>query len=289
MITSLDRAIFRIAGPDAARYLNGQLTNDIDALTPGTSCAAAVTDRKGKTDAAPVYVHRLAGSPDTFLLDAPRDLQESLHTRIDRYLIADDCTLEDATGDYTVLHSLGPTEPPSGALHTHHSVRYSFTGCDHIVPTTTAYSPPPPEFELSRVRSGIPAWGAELTHDTLPPEAGLDTFAISYSKGCYIGQEVISRIRSVGRVNRRLHRLFPHGDPAALAPATHLATQSGPTKPIGTITSVASDPATGTPAVLGYIDTRAAAPGDILHLTIGEKILSTTVEIGNTAPDFPAS
>lgn len=287
MIATLERSLFRVTGPDAARYLNGQLTNDVAALAPGTSLAACITNHKGKLDAAPVYVHRLAGPTDTFLLDAPPGLRGPLLARIDRYLIADDCTLEDVSDAFAVLHSLAPTDAPAGTLHTATSIRFSNTGCDHIVPATTGFPPAPASFELSRVRTGIPAWGAELTADTLPPEAGLDSFAISYNKGCYIGQEVISRIRSVGRVNRRLHHLLDAT--AEIHPGTTLAKQSTPEKTAGTVTSVATDPATNATFALAYIDTRNAAPGEKLHPVIAEKFLSTTVEIGNTAPGFPAS
>lgn len=287
MTAALDRTLFRLAGPDAARYLNGQLTNDVAALTPGTSLAACITNHKGKLDAAPVYVHRLKQPADTFLVDAPPGLREPLLARIDRYLIADDCTLDDVSDAFTVLHSLAPTDTPAGTVHTATSIRFSTTGCDHIVPTTSAFPDPPSSFELARVRTGIPAWGAELTAGTLPPEAGLDTFAISYAKGCYIGQEVISRIRSVGRVNRRLHHIL--GATQEIQPGTALVKTDATDKPAGTVTSVATDPTSNTTFALAYIDTRSTAPGEKLHPLIAEKILSSTVEIGNTAPDFPAS
>jgi folate-binding protein YgfZ len=82
------------------------------------------------------------------------------------------------------------------------------------------------DYERLRIERGIPAWGAELTEDTLPPEAGLDRTHVDYHKGCYIGQEVISRLKSVGHVNQTLRRFTGKSD--CLAAAASVAASGGP-------------------------------------------------------------
>jgi folate-binding protein YgfZ len=118
------------------------------------------------------------------------------------------------------------------------------------------------------VQRGIPAWGAELTEDTLPPEAGLDKTHIDYHKGCYIGQEVISRLKSVGHVNRALQRFTGKSD--GQVAATGFALSGGPSpgdllhlagtrdNAVGKLTSVVSGLA-GEFFALGYLKRGVAA------------------------------
>ena len=124
-----------------------------------------------------------------------------------------------------------------------------------------------------RIANGVPKWGVELTPDTLPAEAGLDVNAIDFHKGCYIGQEVISRIKSVGRVNRKLVRLRASDDHrgAELAPGQILFDGD---KEVGSLTSVAGVEA------LGFVKRDHNEPGTVLALADPEKKnLSTTLEI----------
>ncbi len=192
---TIPRAIFRLSGPDAARYLQGQVTQDVQAITEARPTEACVTNHKGKLDAAPIFIFK--EETDSYLIDAPLELRQSLFTRLDRYIIADDCALSDVTDTLSLLHNEGGLPNPR---------RYGFAqGTDTFVPTEDA--PPseiPQSYEHQRIAAGIPTWGKELDENTLPPEAGLDAHAISYTKGCYIGQEVISRIKTVGKVPRRL-------------------------------------------------------------------------------------
>jgi folate-binding protein YgfZ len=112
--------------------------------------------------------------------------------------------------------------------------------------------------EIARVEAGIPRFGIDMDNKTLPPEAGLETRAISYTKGCYIGQEIIARIRTYGRVNRTLagYRLD-----ADLAPGTQLTDDSG--KTVGTLTSVIESPRFG-PIALGLAKRGSETPGQVL-------------------------
>jgi len=113
---------------------------------------------------------------------------------------------------------------------------------------------PEDEAETQRIVAGLPAWGAELTEGMLPPEASLDRTDISYAKGCYIGQEVISRIKSAGKVNRRLVRLIV-GAEAVLKPGDVLLDANG--HEAGEVTSIAPLLVDSGKLVLGYLKRRA--------------------------------
>ena len=111
--------------------------------------------------------------------------------------------------------------------------------------------------EIVRVEAGLPRFGADMDNNTLPPEANLEIRAISYTKGCYIGQEIIARIRTYGRVNRSLvgYRLD-----ANLAVGTQLIDDSG--KTVGTLTSVVDSPRFG-PIALGLAKRGSETPGQV--------------------------
>lgn len=222
------RALWKITGPDRLRFLNGQTTQDIAALRPGHAVHAAVTNAKGKMDAE-IWV--TAHDADALWIDAPPGLQDALTARLDRYLIADDARLEDVTGSRLIHHVL--TSPPPGAIA---SARFLRPGHDlWLEPDQPPPLPPasPEAIETLRILQCIPLWGRDIGPEHLPPEAALDRDAISYRKGCYIGQEVLARIKSIGRVNKRLARLHSTATvmPALPCPIQHQG------RTIGSLTS----------------------------------------------------
>jgi folate-binding protein YgfZ len=170
--------VLEFRGPDAVRFLNGQVTQDVRKVSAdGIAIPSCVTDAKGRLQFRIWIVQRR--EDQALLIFSPKDLLENLEARLTRYLIADDVEVCDVSGE------VNPQE-------------YEFPGLRLS--------------ELERIEQGIPKWGAELTEGMLPPEAGLDITDISYNKGCYIGQEVISRIKSAGKVNRRLVKFGFDGD-----------------------------------------------------------------------------
>jgi len=188
-------ATFKFHGADTERYLNGQVTQNVSKATHTEAISTCITNAKGKLDGFG-YLRR---QDDHILLDIPLALRESLYLRLDKYIIADDVTLEDVTDDYTWYHVLDPN--PATASWTCN--RFGTKGYDTLnTPIGTELTTS--ELEKLRIINCIPQWGAELNEDILPPEALLEEKAISYHKGCYIGQEVISRIRSAGKINKRL-------------------------------------------------------------------------------------
>ncbi len=252
------RAKLRLTGGDRVRFLNGQVSNDVRALRPGAALLACVMTAKGKMS-ADAFVRPWLG--DALLVDAEPELREALAARLERYIIADDVLLEDVTDEWALLHTVGGWLPPepappafatAGSFLAFEAERLGRLGTDFFVSAASADSLrawfaadgaralDAEEAERARIAAGVPRWGAELDEDTIPPEAGLEERAISYAKGCYIGQEVISRIKSVGRVNRRLCRLRS-AEPLDVGDELRPAGELPEARPSGRVTSVARD------------------------------------------------
>jgi len=200
------RTLLRLSGADRFRFLNGQVTQDLKKLIPGTAIRSAIITSKGRLEAD---LH-IAATPDSLLIETDLSLRDPLRTRLEKFIVADDVTVEDISSSYTLAHfpalSSPPPDAPSDALH-FLCPRFREPGIDLWLPSTSTWkaaSSPLPDWEPLRIARGLPLWGIDVGPDTLPPEAGFESDAISSTKGCYIGQEVISRLRSVGHVNRHL-------------------------------------------------------------------------------------
>ncbi len=221
--------ILEFSGPDAVRFLNGQVTQDVrKVMGTGLSLPACVTDAKGKLQSR-VWITEAPESGAIWVL-CENGSGGELEARLTRYLIADDVEVRDRSGQYRFWHVSdgGGMEAPKRQAN-----RYGFHGVDVIGEFSFADATSAEELEGLRIANGIPKWGAELKEGMLPPEAGLDRTDISYTKGCYIGQEVISRIKSAGKLNRRLAKL-QFGDETAQP--GELTTDQG--KAAGEVTSV---------------------------------------------------
>jgi folate-binding protein YgfZ len=252
------RAKLRLTGADRVRFLNGQVTANVKALAPGQALPACVTTAKGKL-CGDVFI--AAGiTPDALFLDAEPELGEPLLARLERYIIADEVTLEEVTAAFALLHYF--REPPE-SLRTRalRANRFGLPGWDlWLSPAErdAIFAEDPALsaelLETIRLENGVPRWGAELGPDTLPPEAGLDRTHIDYHKGCYVGQETISRLRSIGHVNRELAG-FTSPTGAPLAPGMSvLPADAGPDeKPLGHLTSAGWSFALAKPIALGYL------------------------------------
>ena len=200
------RTLLRLSGADRLRFLNGQVTQDLKKLIPGSAIRSAIITSKGRLEAD---LH-IAATPDSLLIETDFSLRESIRSRIEKFIVADDVTVEDISSSYTLAHFPTLTSPPS---HTPADAlyflcpRFREPGIDLWIPSTSSWKPaasPLPDWEPLRIARGLPLWGVDVGPDTLPPEADFESDAISSTKGCYIGQEVISRLRSVGHVNRHL-------------------------------------------------------------------------------------
>ncbi len=272
-------------GADRVRFVNGQVTANVAAAKTPSVLPACVTTAKGKL-CATVFV---SVGPDGILVDADPAAAGTLAPRMERYIIADDVKIEDATDTVAIIHLAGvkavevPAEIRRSLVP---SERYGVAGFDFFPPFRKDL-PPSWELlaacfpvlsdellELIRIERGVPRWGFELDESTLPAEAGLDRTHIDFRKGCYIGQEVISRIKSVGHVNREL-RGFISTSGAPIAPGSRLFTADAPDKELGVLTSTAHSFALDRPIALGYL--RRGSPTDGL--------LAASAD----APDAPVS
>ena len=268
-----DRVKLALTGADRVRYLTGQVTSNVLKLAPGEAQPACVTTAKGRL-CAEIFI---TASATALHLDADPMLRDTLPARLERYIISDDATLADVTDEYRLYHLLPPptdTHPFQDAVNTAaRANRFGQPGLDVLLPHAAAAQLWPQlaasravldesMCELLRIEAGIPRWGRELDENTLPPEAGLDRTHIDYHKGCYIGQEVISRIKSVGHVNRQLTG-FVSADGTPLAVGATLFAPGDATRPLGTLTSVTFSFTLEKPIALGYLK-RGTPPGALL-------------------------
>jgi tRNA-modifying protein YgfZ len=248
------RAKFRLTGADRERYLNGQVSNQVTRATTEAAIEACVCNVKGKLDGV-IHITR-SDDGAAFWIDAPAELRDSLFARLSRYIISDDCELEDVTDEWGLIHALGEApDLPAGPGRV--SDRFGVAGRDFwLDPAAVPPAIPAEEVEDLRILQGVPRWGAELTPDTLPAEAGLDRRAVDFHKGCYLGQEIVSRIESVGRVNRVLVLLRAETGGAEAGAELFPAAPEGGAKAVGAITSVSRD---GRDA-LAYVRRDSSAP-----------------------------
>jgi folate-binding protein YgfZ len=271
------RTKFRIAGTDRFRFLNGQITNDLRKASETVAIEACVLNAKGKMNA-----HIFVSAPgECFLVDAEPELRETLRARLERYVIADDVQIEDVSDQFSLFHVLSEESPTpehgrivsvrrfaepgwdiwSDAAR-HDAVRQQLSSAFGFLDSAAA--------ELMRIEQGIPRWGSELTEEIIPIEANLEQRTIDYEKGCYIGQEVVSRIKMSGQTNKRLCGLVSLDD-IPVQQGMKLATTSKNGKEVGWITSATHSDRMGKEIALGYvkrgfssISTKldAGAPGD---------------------------
>ena len=235
----------RLSGADAFRYLNGQITRDLKRLGDQEALPACILTPKGKLCAL-LLIHR---EGDDLIVESDVEVGEALRVRLERYLVADDVVItEESCPERVHLfgNALEEAKKSSGGISLS---RLGVAGCDlpaeSLDPTVELMDPS--LVEILRIERGIPAWGREIGPETLPPEAGLDRTCIDYDRGCYPGQEVISRLKSIGRVNRLLHGFRGDG----LRHGMKILSEAG--GELGSLTSAAVFPGTTDCVALGYL------------------------------------
>lgn len=239
------RLKFRVTGNDRVRFLNGQITNDIRKAAETSAIEACVLNAKGKMEAH-IFVHE---DGDSFLIDAHPALAAGLQSRLEKYVIADDVQIEDVTAQWSIFHVIGQDGPITSGPGKIISVdRLGVPGFDIWCAASErdqSAGTLAKQFkfcdedcaEQFRIEQGIPRWGRELTPEIIPVEANLEQRCIDYEKGCYIGQETISRMKMSGQRNKQLCGVIS-SEQAALAPEMRLT--AGPDhKDAGWITSLA--------------------------------------------------
>ena len=270
LIDLSNRAKLRVTGADRVRFLNGQLTNDLRDAKPGQTTYACVLTVKGKL-CGDLFVTPIE---DAFLLDCHPALRETLAARLEKYAIADDVEFSDLTDEFGLFHTLATKLPeailPEGIVS--RANRFGVEGYDLLVPIALQGVVSqllkenvlqPGAVETFRIERGIPEWGHELNEDVIPNEAGLDQRAVSYTKGCYVGQEVISRLKSLGHVNRKLCGVqLIEG--SVLASGQKLINDSA--QQTGFVTSAARSEKLGAWIGLVYVKRNFDQPGSRYHL-----------------------
>lgn len=314
-----------LVGADRARFLHGQVTNDVKKLRAGEGCYAAITTAKGKME-SDLNIFALA---EELLLDFEPGLTEKISQRLEKFIVADDAQIVDAAPHYGLLSVQGPRAAeviramglfgdlpakqfaslkvsdamlgdvylannarlhrwwsdqggagsPLPAVVANEVTRPNSLGFDLFVPNQSLGAVADKliaaaksfggravgwtAFETTRIEAGIPRYGADMDETCIPLECGIEARAIVYNKGCYIGQEVINRIHSVGHVNRELRGLRLPGDLKTLPTRGEKLFYSS--KEVGHITSTVESPRLGNIA-LGYVRREANAIGTELLL-----------------------
>jgi folate-binding protein YgfZ len=322
-----------LVGADRARFLHGQVTNDVKKLRVGEGCYAAITTAKGKME-SDLNIFCLA---DELLLDFEPGLAGKVSARLEKYIVADDVQIVDAAPHYgllsvqgpqaeAVVHALGwfaefPVKPLAsvknsdatlGELYLANHARLAIrSGRSNAAQTKFGNEPEPPHvgghpgfdlfvpnhslgavadkliaaakqvggraagwtaLETARIEAGIPRFGADMDETNLPLECGIESRAVSYAKGCYIGQEVINRVHSFGHVNKQLRALRLADDLKTLPARGDKLFRDG--KEAGYITSAVKSPAFKANVALGFVR-RGADPIGVeltLRTAAGESV-----------------
>jgi folate-binding protein YgfZ len=280
------RGKLAIRGAEAAEYLQGQVTNEVEALRPGEGCYAALLDRKGHLQAD---LRVLRTAEDEFLLDTEVAGLEAARRHLQTYNIGRDAEVAEETGERALLSLIGPRSAEVAAVARrgeHDSQQTEIAGVECLAITTGdgvdlacevagreallaelvergAAEIGEQAAEIARIESGIPRFGAEMTVTTMPAEAGIVERAVSFTKGCYIGQETVARLHYRGKPNRHLRGLR-FDAPAASGTALLLGERQ-----VGEVGSACVSPALG-PIGLAILR-REAEPGTSLQLPGAER------------------
>jgi folate-binding protein YgfZ len=302
------RGLLQFTGDDRVTFLQGMLSNDLRVLKAFDGQYATVLNQQGKVLADV----RVLCAMNSLYLDFWDELKEKILAHLNRYLVADEVEIHDRSEEYATLSVQGPNsealvmglageaELPKQSVH--HimfnaegvaicAVRDSHTGetgFDLIIPRAdlvkiaqrltdiggqfAAAWIGQEALEILRIEAGIPLYGIDFTEDNLLLETDLDTH-VSFTKGCYLGQEIVERVRSRGHVNRKLRGLLMDGKISA----RHGDAIRAGEKQIGTVTSAVFSPKLSRPIALGYVHREHWASGTQLIINHEGTLLNATV------------
>ena len=312
------RSFLKFSGNDRVSFLNGMVSNDLKALAPGQGAHAAFLDIQGKILAdARVFCIK-----EALLVDLPEPCKERIVQHLERHLVADEVTIHDLAADYSMVSLQGPqagallreatsraTLPRSELEHLEASIaghplrlirvtHICQEGYDLVLPRSEATDAIlrileiGKQFSLSwvgteaqemlRIEAGIPRYGLDMTEDNLLLETGLN-HAVSFHKGCYLGQEIVERIHSRGHVNKRLVGLVLE----TKEPVKRGAKIYAEDREIGRITSSAFSPRKGAGLALGYVQHDFSTARTTVTVKQDEGEISAV--ISSLSPDKTAS
>jgi aminomethyltransferase len=263
-------------GRDRARLLHAITSNEVRKMTPGTGCYAFLLNPQGRIQAdLSLFCHA-----DYFLIDTEPELPEKVRLHIQRYIIADQVELEDVTastaaiglegpGAAAILAELGAPVPVDGYSHAawaeatvaavtvtgQAGVRIfcpaeQAAGLVHRLETAGAVAASAEDARLVRIENGKPRYGEDIRETSLPQETQ-QMHAVSFNKGCYLGQEIVERIRAQGRVNKKLMRVVLEGAEVPV-PGTKTTVDGAEAE----VTSAVVSPSSGEVVALAYVRQR---------------------------------
>jgi folate-binding protein YgfZ len=206
------RDVVQVQGPEAVSYLQGQISQDVEALHVGDHARSLILQPQGKVDA---WFRITRIGDDSFLLDVDAGYGAALLARLQRFLMRTKVEMTLTTWDHHAYRG----EVVSGDAPIVAGVQWGEAGTDVIgpsLPAATADLLTFDEYDRLRIEAGVPAMGAELTENTIPAEAGVVNDSVSFTKGCYTGQELVARVDSRGNnTPRSLHVAHGTGEPPA--------------------------------------------------------------------------
>ena len=247
------RALVGVRGRDAEKLLQSLVSNDVEAVPSRGSCLAFVLTPKGRP-VADLRIWREA--PDAFVLEAEPELQAELQATVRRYRLAARAEITDDRDRLASVCVLGPIELPERLLSATGSLGVDVLGPPEDVAAlwreAVAAGARPigsDAYEIARVEAGVPRFGAEIDASVLPAETGLVDQAVSFTKGCYVGQEPVARLHYRGHPNRHLRHLVSFDGALPTVPA-EIALGD---RVVGRLTSVVQPPGDGPAVGLGYV------------------------------------
>ncbi len=297
LVDHSERGKLALVGSEAAGLLSGQVTNEVEALEAGRGCYAALLTNKGKM-LGDLRVLQIGGEAPELHLDCERVALQALFDQLRRAAIGWQAELEKRTLQEALFSLIGPTARAVAGVpdlpfeeHVHTAVTIADAparviatevGVDVLCHTENAegiraalleggaQAVPEPAVEALRVASGRPRYGVDLDDGVIPQEAGLNDRAVSFTKGCYVGQETVARLHWRGKPNRHLRGLRL---PGLAADGAKLTSAAG--KAVGAVSSVIEHPELGWIALA--LVRREVAPGD--EVTVDGAGAATVVEL----------
>jgi folate-binding protein YgfZ len=287
--------VVKLTGSERVSWLQGMLTNDVQKLAPGSGCYAAHLTPQGK-----IVAHmQVLLDDDAVWLSLERAAIPKLLAAFDKLLIMEDVQVADVSDNYSVLAVLGPKA--SGALESwideplNLAGKYAHRKIDdsRVVVSDLGYDVWVPRgrtdkvlrflaqsgataidhgtWDVLRTEAGIPVYGVDIDETTTMPEIG--EAGISYEKGCYIGQEVVAKVKYIGHVNRRFVGLTLSGTEL---PKLKSPIQKGG-REVGYVTTTLFSPGLKQPIALGFVSRAAYAPGSEVEVVSNEKALPAAI------------
>lgn len=265
-----------VSGKDAPRYLNARLTNDVRLLQPGGVLWGAALTAQGRVEG----VFCLHALPDAaFLLVCDGGEAQKVHAAFRRYIVADRVVVNDVSADWGLVHLVdeGSSSRQSIVTLSESSFassvkRVEIPGTDLLYPSveepallarlSESYGTRLSlgEYTLARVRAGFPSFPEEVNEDVVLTECGMREM-VSFSKGCYVGQEVIERTDAIGKVPRKLERVSIE---AVASVSTGTPIQSAAGAEIGKVITVAADPSSSQTLCFALLRNGRYASGDVI-------------------------